>query len=290
MILIVGCGFLGNYLLREFTEKSYEPIIATIRDMQNKSTVTSAEYIYCDVTDRASLKELANACKNEELTVFYLASCHNVDYVFTNPEKASYINVDCLRVFLDTVPNIKKLFYASTDCVYGDNKNILFSEKDKLSPVNEYGRQKIAAENIVLNRGFTVLRLPFMLGPSLSSKPHFYDNISKAISNGEPIEMIDGMHRSVLSYHQVARLIFSLSLLPYDTLPKIINICGDDAISKYDIGLAVADKSGISSDTVKPIPEKDGAKFFKDNRASFTAMDNTLLKTILKLKEIKWEV
>lgn len=289
MILIVGCGFLGNYLLREITEKSNEPVVATVRDLQNKSTISSAEYIYCDVTDTDSVKELANICKNEDLTVFYLASCHNVDYVFTNPEKAKLVNIDSLETFLDTVPNIKKLFYTSTDCVYGDSKNI-FSETDNLSPINEYGRQKAYAESIVVNHGFTVLRLPFMLGPSLSGKPHFYDNICNAISKGETIEMIDGMHRSVLSYSQVAGLIFNLSLFPYDTLPKIINICGDNALSKYDIGLAIADKMGISPDIIRSIPEKDGAKFFKDNRASFTAMDNTLLKFILKLKEIRWEV
>ena len=95
------------------------------------------------------------------------------------------------------------------------------------------------------------------------------------------------MERSVLSYMQTARIIYSLSKL--DCVPNIINICADEELSKYEIGLAIAKKLAISPDLVKAISEEQGKAFFKDARASFAAMDNTLLKKLLGLKTIIWD-
>lgn len=292
MILIVGCGYLGSYLQKEFSEKSNETVLATVRNSSNLCSSSTDRYAYCDVTDYESVKKLASLCKDEELTVFYLAACHNIDYVFENPAEAEKINVDALKNFFEAVPNIKKLFFASTDCVYGEGKNLQkkFSESDLLNPVNEYGKQKIKAEKIVLRNGHTVLRLPFMIGPSLSKKPHFYDKITSALLKGENVEMIDGMYRSVLSFSQVADIMHRLSLLPYNTLPKVINLCGNEGLSKYQTGCAIAEKIGAPTESIKKLTEEDGEKFFKDKRASSALMDNSLLKKLTGLKEIKWEV
>ena len=284
MILIVGCGFLGNYLLKCATEKTDEKIIATVRDLNSVVPLDKVEYIKCDVSDKNDLISLAEKCKDEPLTVFYFAACHNVDYVYKNSEKARNINIVALSNFFEALPNIKKFFFASTDCVYGEGK---FSETDILNPINEYGRQKAEAEQLVISKNFTVLRLPFMLGPSLTSKKHFYDNIYTKLLNGEDIEMIDGMKRSVLSYKQVANLIYSLSDLTHT--PQIINVCADEELSKYEIGCILADNLSVPQSLVKSISQEEGNKFFKDKRAYLTAMNNTLLKSLLGIDSIVWD-
>ena len=284
MILIVGCGFLGNYLLKCATEKTDEKIVATVRDLNSVVPLDKVEYIKCDVSDKNDLISLAEKCKDEPLTVFYFAACHNVDYVYKNSEKARNINIVALSNFFEALPNIKKFFFASTDCVYGEGK---FSETDILNPINEYGRQKAEAEQLVISKNFTVLRLPFMLGPSLTSKKHFYDNICTKLLNGEDIEMIDGMKRSVLSYKQVANLIYSLSDLTHT--PQIINVCADEELSKYEIGCILADNLSVPQSLVKSISQEEGNKFFKDKRAYLTAMNNTLLKSLLGIDSIVWD-
>lgn len=290
MILIVGCGFLGSQLLEHILSQTDGPVLATVRNTDNIVPLNGAEYIKCDVTDKADLLNLSKKCGNSPLTVFYFAACHNVDYVFENPDKARSVNIEALKNFFNTVPNIKKFFFASTDCVYGEgNSNIRFTEASPLNPVNEYGRQKLEAEKIVLSEGFTVLRFPFMLGPSLTTKPHFYDNICLKLLNGDRIEMIDGMKRSVLSFKQAAELMYSLSVLP-DPLPLIINLCSDTELSKYEIGCTLAIRLGVSRELIKSISEEEeGKKFFKDKRASVASMDNSLLKALLGLKEIEWD-
>lgn len=289
MILIVGCGFLGAHILKHISMRSKEQIIATVREMKNAPQIENVEYVKCDVTNKEDLEALAKKCQGVPLTVIYLAACHNIDYVYENADKAQKINVDALENFIKTMPKINKLFFASTDCVYGDG-DFKFSEKSTLNPVNQYGRQKIEAENIICRYGFTVLRFPFMLGRSLTTKPHFYDNVCSKLLNNESVEMIDGMKRSVLDYDKAAELIYSLSLLPSEKLPDVINVCGDNLFSKYEVGCVIADKLGAPVELIKKISEQEGEKFFKDKRASCTAMDNTLLKSLLGLEKIEWKV
>lgn len=289
MILIVGCGYLGSYLAKEILKNTDEPLTVTSRNAQKLRLPPSVRCVYCDVTDAESLVRLGELCRGEELTVFYLAAQHNVDYVYENPEKSAQTNIRGLVSFFEAVPNIKRLFFASTDCVYGEGKGFAgkFSEDSPLNPVNEYGRQKLEAEKLVLSKGYTVLRFPFMLGPSLGKKPHFYDGIYSAIINGEATELIDGMERSVISFSQAAELMCALSCV--ENIPQIINVCGDNALSKYEIGCIMAERAGVSAESIKRISEEDGRRFFKDKRASRTVMDNTLLKALLGIEEIQWE-
>lgn len=291
MILIVGCGFLGSYLAKHISAVSDEKVLAAVRNTEKFLQLNNTEYVCCDVTNKQQIKMLAEKTKNERLTVFYFAACHNIDFVYRNPEKAREINITALDKFLNTFDNIEKLFFASTDCVYGENANVeLLNEKSKLHPVSEYGRQKAEAEKIVAAKGFTSVRLPFMLGPSLfKNQPHFYDRIKADLQSGQSVEMIDGLYRSVLSYAQTARLLFQLSEYS-GALPDVINVCSDTGMSKYEMGCALAEHFGFSDKLIVKISEKEGEKFFADKRASSSVMDNSLLKSMLGLTEIKWEV
>ena len=289
MILIVGCGFLGSYLLKHILNKTDETVIATVRNPQKTPCIDGAEFIKCDISQEDDLKALAERCKGEDLKVFYFSACHNIDFLCENIEKGREINITALKNVFSYLPDIKEFYFASTDCVYGEgaDKDYRFKESDPLIPVNEYGKQKADAEKIVIDKGFTVLRFPFMLGASLSSVPHFYDKITASLKNNEEVEMIDGMYRSVLSYSQAAEFIYSLSLL--EMKPQIINVCSDDSLSKYDMGCILAENQGASKNLIKKISEEEGKKFFKDKRVSCGAMDNTLLKSLLGKEKIRWE-
>lgn len=290
MILIVGCGFLGSYLLKHILSETNETVIATVRNTDKIPRIDGAEFIKCDVSEEADLKKLSEFCKDEDLKVFYFSACHNIDFLYEHASEGEKINITALKRFISYMPNIKELYFASTDCVYGEgeNKDYRFKETDALIPVSEYGRQKAKAEKIIIENGFTVLRFPFMLGASLSAVPHFYDKITASLKNNEEVEMIDGMYRSVLSYSQAAELIYSLSLLK--DKPQIINVCSDESLSKYDMGCILAEKLGASRALIKKISEDEGRKFFKDKRASCGAMDNSLLKELLDKEKIMWEV
>ena len=101
-----------------------------------------------------------------------------------NPEKARLINVESFKYIIDNMKNIELLFYISTDNVYGKSEiKKIFKENDTLNPLTLYGKHKYEAEKITFSAGYNVLRYPFLIGPSLSYKPHFYDEIVNSLKN-----------------------------------------------------------------------------------------------------------
>ena len=292
MYLVVGAGFLGTYLIKYLSAHTREKIAAAVRDPAAAIPYPRTEYVRCDITNPADVESLASYCAGEALTVFYFAALHNVDYLFEHAEEGRRVNIEALSRFLDTVPGIEKFFFASTDCVYGENApgSPKFKETDPCRPINLYGEQKLEAENIVRAHGFTAVRFSYMMGPSLLEKRHFYDRLAEKLTAGQSVEMIDGMVRSALSYETAASLLARLSDVPAALLPDTVNLCSDGEYSKYDLGLRIAAACGASETLVRRLPEADAAAFFKDRRASRLVMDNLRLKTLLHIARIPLEV
>ncbi|MBQ9879295.1 MAG: NAD(P)-dependent oxidoreductase [Clostridia bacterium] len=290
MILTVGTGFLGSRVAREAAAGG-EKVIATVRNENAAAPLPGARRVRCDVTSEADVKALRELCRGEELTVFYFAACHNVDFVYEHPCEARKVNIDALRGFLDVFEDADRLIFSSTDCVYGENPPDIpaFREDSPKNPVNVYGEQKLEAEELVRSRGFTAARLPFMLGPSLTGKPHFYDKMISDLRSGRDIEMMDGFTRSAISYATAAELLLSLAKLPADSLPSAVNVCGDEALTKYETALRAARQAGLPTERIKKISEAESRKFFKDRRASRSVMDNSLLKALTGVGSVKLE-
>ncbi len=288
MYLVVGAGFLGSNIINRLKKITDEKIVAAVHNPQRTPYLSGCECVMCDLTSAEDIKSLKQKCNGEEVNVFYLAACHNIDFVFENPEKAEEINIHALTSFLNEFNNINRLLFASTDCVYGEDNGFVVNESSLKQPVNIYGEQKLKAEGIVCEHEFTNVRLPFMTGPSLIERPHFYDNIINTLKVGNPCEMVDGLYRSALSYSQTAELL--VKLIHYEgELPNAINVCGDRAYSKYEIGRAIAKNNNVDISLIKKISSDEGRKFFKDKRADSTAMDNSLLKDLLGIKHIRWD-
>jgi len=290
MIVVLGCGFLGQYIIKELYKQPAEKVIATYRNNRNAQfCFDTLTWIPCDITKETDLSNLKMVCKNEPIDVFYLAGCHNIDYVYHNRELARQVNILALDRFLTEFDNIQSLFFASSDCVYGENTDRIkrFQETDETNPVNIYGFQKKEAEQLVLSKGYSVVRLPYMLGPSLSEKRHFYDRIVSTLAEASPLQLIDGLRRSVLSYRQVADIL--VRLLSKKQIPSILNVAGDTSYTKYEMGLHIANALGYSSQSIIKQSATFMTELFTDSRANSTVMDNQLLKRILGIDTLEWE-
>lgn len=282
MILIIGCGFLGQYVLKELLTKTNEHILCTYHTAKPKlhfKIDKRVQFAKCDVANEADLQALGSLCAGETLTVFYFAAYHNMDAVYHHPQQAQTVNVKALNLFLKTVKNIDKLYFSSTDCVYGESREgqAPFRESDTPAPINEYGRQKALAEKIFLENGYDVFRFSLLYGASLCEKQTFYDKTFSALKKGESVEMIQGLARNALPYEKAAQTVVKLAFACAQ-IPQILNICGDALLTKYDLGLRIAAAAGASRELVKPITEAEGQKFFAEKRASSIALDNGLLK------------
>ena len=290
MYIVVGAnGFLGSYTLRSIVNSTFESVIATFHGKEEKLFTDRVEWVCLDVTDKNSIADLRSKVKNiEECKIFYFSACHNLDLVKREPVYARNINITALHNFLEAFKGAECLYFSSTDCVYGENTDKIpfYKESDPTTPVSEYGRQKLEAEALVTDYGFNVVRLPFMIGPSLlENKKHFYDNIVEKTAQGETFTLADGLWRSALDYSSVADILLKLSCKK--NVPQILNLCGDDSLSKYEVGLLIAEKHNLPTQYLVKTPEAEIMKLFYETRTSSTAMDNTLLKGILGVDEIK---
>lgn len=293
MYLIVGGnGFLGNYIIKSILEKTDDMIVATARNTENTKNSERLIWKTCDIENETQFDKLIASLPDvEHLKVIFLAAYHHPDMVAKNPQTAWNINVTTLSRCLNKLYFARRFFYASTDSVYGNSVDRHhFRETDALNPVNVYGHNKAAAEALVCHYGFNVVRFPFLIAPSLvAGKLHFYDKIVCDLKQGKEVAMFCDSYRSSLNFKTGADLLTDLAELEVRP-PAILNICGDDDLSKYDIGLMIADKIAVSRSLVKALKLQDGETIFKTARASTTLMDNAQIKKVLKIPQIKFEL
>lgn len=291
MYLIVGAnGFLGSYILKNILEKTQDSVIAVARDIGMVTAHPRIRWVSCDISDAKEVDVLCRDIKCiGDIKVIFLAACHNPDLVEKNPNQAWNINVTSLSYFVNKLHNIQCFFYPSSDSVYGNSVgSYKFREGDPLGPVNAYGRQKCAAESIVLWYGHHVVRYPFLIAPSRSPlKKHFYDVIVDTLTAGKEIEMFTDSFRSAISFDTGASILIELIENGHRGVPKLLNICGDDAVSKYEIGIRIAEKLGVDKRLVIPVSVTKDRRIFATARAQSTLMDNAKVKGLLGLGEIK---
>ncbi|MBR5262898.1 MAG: NAD-dependent epimerase/dehydratase family protein [Clostridia bacterium] len=290
MYIVVGAnGFLGSYVIKSLVSSTDEKIIATYHNKPESLYSPRVDWVKLDVTDKESILNLKRLVKNTaECRIFYFAACHNLDLVKREPAYAESINITALGNFLEVFSDAESLWFSSTDCVYGENtdEHPSFKESDPACPVSEYGRQKLRAEKIVTDYGFNAARLPFMVGASLlENKKHFYDRIIEETMQGQDITLADGLWRSALSYESVADIFVRLSSMK--NVPQVLNLCGDDNLSKYDVGMLIAKAHNLPTEHIVKTPEAEIMKIFDERRTSSTAMDNSLLRAVLGVDEIK---
>lgn len=287
MYAVIGAnGYLGSYCINAILKLTNEKVIATARDLNRVNINDRVEWINCDIQSDDSVDRLIERFKNEKnLKIIYLAAYHNPDKVQENQQLAWDINVTCLSKFLNKTRFAYKIYYASTDSVYGESiDRYHFVETDSLNPVNFYGHNKCAAEALMVHLGRNVVRFPFLISPSIIYKPHFYDVIVNNIKAGKPFEMFKDSYRSSLSFENAGRLL--VSLMEKEDVPQVVNVCGDRDYSKYDVGLIIADREGVSRNLIVPVCVSQLRENFMTKRATNTLMNNTLLKKILGLTYI----
>lgn len=292
MYVVIGAnGYIGSYMIKNILQYTSDSILAIGRQVEEKKIEYARVFgMQCDITDDRDIAKLSQkVALMENVKIIYLAAYHHPDDVKKNPKVAWNVNVTSLSKVLNSLDNVKCLYYVSTEMVYGEgNKEKLFSEKDELKPVNLYGVQKKVAEAIVLGYGYNVVRFPFVIGPSLlPGKKHFYDIIVDTVRSGNVIEMFEDAYKNALDFDTATKLVIELTKMDTEVVPKILNVAGDSILSKYDIGVEIAKANGLDEQLIKSIRLSQDNKIFNEKRASCTLLDNTLLKKTLQLDTIK---
>ena len=160
-ILITGsAGFIGFSFAKKLLEKKMYKIIGidnfndyydiNLKKKRNNILKNYKNYKFnkVDITDK---KKIDKIFKNEKFDfVFHFAAQAGVRYSINFPRKYMESN---LMGFFNILENVKKyrvkrLFYASSSSVYGENKNFPLNEKENIFPKNIYALSKKVNEEI----------------------------------------------------------------------------------------------------------------------------------------------
>lgn len=209
VVLITGAaGFIGFNLSRFILNKgisvigidnlnSYYDISLKKNRLKILEDYGNFIFIKCNIANKDEINKIF--AKHLPNVVINLAAQAGVRYSITNPDEYVQSNIigffniiECCRK-----TNVNHLIYASSSSVYGDNKKVPFSEKDKVdNPSSFYAATKKANELMaysyshLYNIPSTGLRFFTVYGPY--GRPDMaYFTFTKAILEDKPIKIFN---------------------------------------------------------------------------------------------------
>lgn len=159
-----GSGFLGTALAERLIAAGKRVRMLDMRPPKIEGT-DLVDFALGDVTN---LEAVYEACKDVDI-VFNLVSllpCSRAGRMFWNVNVGGTKNV--LKASMKR--GVTKIVHVSSSIVYGIPERVPLHENSRTAPVGDYGKSKLAAENICakyLKEGvdITVLRPRFIIGP-----------------------------------------------------------------------------------------------------------------------------
>ncbi len=185
-------GFLGSALCGRLLAEGYAVRGLDLRFPHEQEG--QSERLQGDVTDAGLL---AQGCQGASF-VFHLAAL--LPQRNAPPEEMRRVNVEGARAVLQAAANagVRRLVLMSSAEVYGVPRQIPCPETASVSPIGEYGRNKVEAERLAreaMEGGLpaVILRPPTIVGPGMPEK--FLRGTLAALRRGRPIFVPGGRIR-----------------------------------------------------------------------------------------------
>ena len=176
-ILVTGAGgFVGSRLVSYYAER-YQVIAVSHAD--------------CELTNIHAAEALI--ARHKPQVVVHLAAVSDTKACEENPEKSNRVNVLAAgNVAMACAGHGAKMVFASSDQVYnGCAETAPHIERERLFPASEYGRQKMAAERLVLALApdTVCLRLTWMYDTHTApnEKANFYSRYLSRLQTEETL-------------------------------------------------------------------------------------------------------
>ena len=229
----------------------YEVYLLTHLQMVNMPNVKSRKV---DLEDTESIEKIVKEFKPD--FIVNTVGLTNVDECEFYPAKAKLTNTTIACNLAKISNNTKtKFVHISTDHLFSGKKPLV-DEYETPSPLNEYAKTKHNAENCVIkeNPEALVIRTNFY-GCGHKKRQSFSDWIIKSLTDGKNIVAFDDVYFTPIL---IDDLISSVTSLIEINASGIINIVGNERISKYKFAIALAevfdlDKNLIEKGSVKDI-------------------------------------
>ncbi|MGN7298758.1 NAD-dependent epimerase/dehydratase family protein [Ferdinandcohnia sp. SAFN-114] len=176
ILLTGGAGFIGTYTKELLKKEGHNVVI-----FDNFITGSRENIQFDDCLVEGDIREI-NQISNQYLknidTIIHLAAQTSVPDSVKDPVYDMHINIEGTLNILRFAKsnNVKRIIFASTAAVYGDNESLPIKEDEKLAPTSPYGISKMASEYYIEtfceqnNIDHIILRYANVYGPKQSEK------------------------------------------------------------------------------------------------------------------------
>jgi dTDP-4-dehydrorhamnose reductase len=241
-LLVIGSsGLVGSKLAAIASKHGFEAYNTTHSRVTLLPRATQL-----DITDHNSTLRLVR--KIQPKVIVNTAAITNVDYCETHVEGAQRLNVEGVKNLAEaSIENNTRLVQISTDYVF-DGTLGHYTEDDEPKPVNNYGRTKLDAEQIVSKlSSYAIARTSVIYGwsphetsgiPSESLKPmNFAMFIVDKLKRKESVKAVRDQYGSPTFADNLAEALLRLAMNPAN---GIFHTAGRSCLSRYEFAVKIA--------------------------------------------------
>jgi dTDP-4-dehydrorhamnose reductase len=173
------------------------------------------------------------------------------------PERSQRLNVELpAQLAAGCAQRGVRCVHLSSEQVF-DGEHAPYSIQHEPSPINLYGRQKVASERAVLAAcaGAAVVRSPLLLGNSLGGRRSVHEKFFETWAAGKPVKLYRDEIRQICTADNMAEALVELAARA--DLTGVFHWAGTEPMSRWDLGLKMAAHVGVSAERLQPMTRAD---------------------------------
>jgi dTDP-4-dehydrorhamnose reductase len=247
-LLVIGAGgFLGAHVLQAAKSTGNYDVLLADRSASKEDGIEEL-----DIANAASVEDAFRRTRPDQVVL--LAAISDIDKCESAPELAFAVNAQgAENVANACARHNAKLLFTSTAAVF-DGLQHGYCEEDKPTPLSVYGKTKAWAEEAVgkLVPSAITLRLALVLGfAGKSGTNAMLDNIVARWKSGNPVTFPTYELRNPIDAATLASVMLRMIGDPNPALRGLYHVGASDSISRYELGLRLASRLGVSPDLVR---------------------------------------
>lgn len=221
-----AAGFIGNRVADHLARQGWD-VVPIAADIRSTSAIEAA-------LEPATSQDV----------IIHAAALSNVDWCEKNPNEAVWVNVAGTRNVATAAKQAGARFiFFSSEYVF-DGQDGPYHEDNEPNPINEYGRQKLAAEKLIseLGNSYLIIRSTTVFGYEAAGKNFLMSFIARIKT--QPAVPVPSDQISTPTYvEDIARITTDLAGRP--DVQGILNIAGPDLMRRTDFAAAIIQAFGL---------------------------------------------
>jgi dTDP-4-dehydrorhamnose reductase len=156
----------------------------------------------------------------------------------TDPERSEAMNVALPTRLAELAHHLgARLLHISSEQVFDGSRSTPYSDTDPVSPINLYGRQKVASERSVLASAplrAVIVRAPLLMGDSPNGRRALHERLFAEWSAGRAPRLYTDEFRQPCTAENLADVLVELAERPDQN--GVFHWAGTELLSRFDLG------------------------------------------------------